>query len=66
LIDGDVKLTQSSAILHHIARKVKLDGATDEEKRRIDVVEAEFADLKQAYGGICYTPEFVRVQLYNS
>ncbi|KAA0194391.1 hypothetical protein HAZT_HAZT008770, partial [Hyalella azteca] len=35
-IDGDVKLTESSAIIRHLGRKTGLAGATEQEKMRID------------------------------
>ncbi|KAF0304412.1 Glutathione S-transferase class-mu isozyme 1 [Amphibalanus amphitrite] len=39
-VDGDIKLTQSAAILHHLAKKHGLAGAnTEEEWRRLDLLE---------------------------
>ncbi|KAJ6220574.1 hypothetical protein RDWZM_006386 [Blomia tropicalis] len=40
-IDGEVKLTQSLAILRYLARKHKLDGATEMEKNRIAMLEQQ-------------------------
>jgi glutathione S-transferase len=54
-----VKLTQSSAIIRYIARKHKLDGATEEEKQRVDQIEGETGDMKGAFAGMCYNPNFV-------
>ena len=44
-IDGPVQMTQSSAILRHLARKNGLYGKSEEEKIRIDVAEGVIADL---------------------
>jgi glutathione S-transferase len=54
-----VKLTQSSAIIRYIARKHKLDGATEEEKQRVDLMEGVAGDLKGPFTGMCYNPNFV-------
>jgi len=57
-IDGDIKITQSLAILRHLARKHKLDGATEQEKIRIDMVEQQLTDNNMAFARICYDPNF--------
>jgi len=57
-IDGDLKLSQSVAILRHIGRKNKLDGQTDEEKLRVDLVEQQIVDINTGVGRICYDPNF--------
>ncbi|RWS11965.1 glutathione S-transferase Mu 1-like protein [Dinothrombium tinctorium] len=45
-IDGDVKLTQSNAILRYLARKYKLGGETEEEFIRLDLAEQQLFDLR--------------------
>jgi len=65
MIDGSLKLTQSPAIMRYIARKANLDGKTEEEKQRMDVIEAEIADIKSAFTGMCYNPNFVRDSQHN-
>ncbi|GFU01739.1 glutathione S-transferase Mu 1 [Trichonephila clavipes] len=45
-IDGDMKLTQSVAILRYLARKHCLDGKTGEEKRRIALAEQQILDFR--------------------
>ncbi|GFR10608.1 glutathione S-transferase Mu 1 [Trichonephila clavata] len=45
-IDGDMKLTQSVAILRYLARKHGLDGKTGEEKRRIALAEQQILDFR--------------------
>jgi len=57
-LDGEVKLTQSLAILRYVARKTKLDGNTDEEKVRVELVEQQLVDMNMAFTRICYDPNF--------
>ena len=58
-IDGDVKLTQSTAILRHIGNKHNLCGTTEKEMDRINVVENQITDFKNGFVRLCYNPEFV-------
>jgi len=58
LIDGEVKLVQSGAIMRYIARKHDLLGQTPEEQVRVDLVDAEINDLRGNFGGMCYSPDF--------
>ncbi|CAL1275163.1 unnamed protein product [Larinioides sclopetarius] len=44
-IDGDVKLTQSIAILRYLARKYELDGKNDHERYKIFMVEQQSVDF---------------------
>eukprot|EP00112_Aurelia_sp_Birch-Aquarium-sp1_P014664 Seg318.20 transcript_id=Seg318.20/GoldUCD/mRNA.D3Y31 product="Glutathione S-transferase Yb-3" protein_id=Seg318.20/GoldUCD/D3Y31 len=57
-IDGDIKITQSNAILRYLGRKFKLDGETEEEKRRVDLMENQAMDFRNAWVGLCYNPKF--------
>eukprot|EP00795_Rhopilema_esculentum_P002478 gene2478-18140_t len=57
-IDGDVKITQSNAILRYIGRKYKLDGETEEEKRRVDLMENQAMDFRNGFVRLCYNPRF--------
>jgi hypothetical protein len=54
-IDGDVKITQSHAILRHVARKYKLDGETENEKAVVDMIIEEAIDLRHGIVKITYT-----------
>lgn len=45
LIDNDVKLTQTLAILRYLGRKYKLDGKDEEAKQRIDLLEQQLTDV---------------------
>jgi glutathione S-transferase len=56
-IDGDTKITQSGAILRYVARKNNLVGTTSEEQTRVDLIEYELTDLRNAYTVVCYTPK---------
>ncbi|XP_028398305.1 glutathione S-transferase Mu 3-like [Dendronephthya gigantea] len=57
-IDGDTKITQSSAIIRYIARKHNLLGTTDEEKLKVDMIEHCIIDFQKAFTGLCYNPAF--------
>eukprot|EP01096_Ripella_sp_DP13-Kostka_P003750 TRINITY_DN155_c0_g1_i1.p1 TRINITY_DN155_c0_g1~~TRINITY_DN155_c0_g1_i1.p1 ORF type:complete len:240 (-),score=105.75 TRINITY_DN155_c0_g1_i1:30-689(-) len=58
LIDGDVKLTQSNAILRYLARKFGLEGETEEERVRIDLMAEEAMDFRNAVVRLSYNPNF--------
>lgn len=53
-------MTQSNAIMRYIARKHDLCGKTEEEKVRIDVLENQAMDLRNAFTRLCYL-EYVRI-----
>ncbi|KAL3197903.1 hypothetical protein MRX96_044629 [Rhipicephalus microplus] len=61
-IDGDVKLTQSMAILRYLARKHGLEGKTEAEKQRVDVSEQQFADFRMNWVRLCYNPDFEKLK----
>ncbi|KAF7492544.1 hypothetical protein SSS_10122 [Sarcoptes scabiei] len=61
-IDGDVKLTQSLAILRYLARKHKLDGHNEQEWLRIALCEQQIVDLYMAMGRISYDPNFEKLK----
>ncbi|XP_078500909.1 glutathione S-transferase Mu 2-like [Lissotriton helveticus] len=58
LIDGDVKLTQSNAILRYIGRKHNLCGESESEKVRVDILENQVRDLRRELATIAYDPNF--------
>ena len=57
-IDGDVKITQSNAILRYIARKHDMLGKNDKEKAMVDMMAEESMDMRNAWIGLCYNPNF--------
>merc|ERR1712168_58553 len=53
-IDGDVKLTQSHAILRYIARKNNLCGQNEKESYRCDLMSAMCMDFFTGWFKLCY------------
>lgn len=54
-VDGDVKLTQSSAILHHLAKRHGLAGSgSDADWRRLDLLEGVLGDVRMTFAWLCY------------
>merc|ERR1711920_186462 len=58
LIDGDLRLTQSTAILRHIARKHNMLGSTPEECAVVDELLEEAKDMNSRFVGMCYNADF--------
>ena len=59
-IDGNLKLTQSSAILRHLGRKYKMYGSTEKEASEIDMLIDQSFDLRIGLAKKAYTePDFV-------
>ncbi|XP_075469715.1 glutathione S-transferase Mu 1-like isoform X3 [Ascaphus truei] len=59
LLDGDVKLSQSNAILRYIARKHGLCGELEEEQIRVDLVESHTIDFRMSLLALAYNPLFI-------
>jgi glutathione S-transferase len=57
-VDGDIKITQSNAILRYIARKNDLLGKTEEEKVRVDMMAEQSMDFRNGIVRLCYNPNF--------
>nr|SAY41336.1 glutathione S-transferase [Gammarus pulex] len=57
-IDGEVKLTESSAILRYLARQHNLLGTSEEERYRADIMEYSICDFRMAFVRLCYGPNF--------
>ncbi|XP_063597131.1 glutathione S-transferase Mu 1-like [Penaeus indicus] len=53
-IDGDVKISQSKAIMRYLARKHDLCGTTPEEVIRTDMLEYQLADMQNAFFDVTY------------
>jgi glutathione S-transferase len=63
-ISGDVKLTQTNAILRHISRKHGLDGKSDAEKDRVDLMENQVMDFRLDFIMLSYNPNFVIIFVF--
>nr|ABF67506.1 glutathione-S-transferase isoform 1 [Haliotis discus discus]ABO26599.1 mu class glutathione-s-transferase [Haliotis discus discus] len=57
-VDGNIKITQSNAILRYIARKHQLLGEKEEERVKVDVMLDTAMDFRNGIVGLCYNPEF--------
>jgi len=60
--DGDIKITQSSAILRHIARKNNLVGGSDKEKAYVDMLGDEVVDYAAGLVRISYNSDFEKLK----
>ena len=61
--DGDLKITQSLAIIRYIGKKHGMYGKSDEESAKIDMLLEFSRDLVFGIGLTAYNPDFVRT--YN-
>lgn len=57
LFDGDLKITQSKAILYYLGRKFNLMGKTPAEEAHVMMLCEEAHDLRISCGGIFYGPK---------
>jgi len=55
---GGVKITQSNAILRHLARKHGLEGSSEEENVRADMLCDTLGDYRTQLTQLCYNPSF--------
>jgi len=53
-IDGDIKVTQSNAIMRYIGRKNDLCGKTETERVRVDIMENQLMDFRNGWVRLCY------------
>ena len=58
-IDGELKLTQSMAIVRHLGRKHDLYGKSINESSTIDMLIDQASDIKQSLIEVAYNPDFV-------
>lgn len=58
LIDGEVKLTQTLAIMRYLGRKYKLVPTAEADLVRLELAEQQIADLRAAFGKLCYSPQY--------
>jgi len=57
-LEPKLRVTQSAAILRHLARKNKLCGDSEEEHTIVDMLAEEVIDWRKKIMGICYNPQF--------
>ena len=60
-MEGDLKITQSLAIIRYVGKKHGLYGNTDEESARIDMLLEFSRDLVFGIAMTAYNPDFVRL-----
>ncbi|MCL4142044.1 UNVERIFIED_CONTAM: hypothetical protein GTU68_009951, partial [Idotea baltica] len=65
-IDGNIKITQSNAILRYIGAKTNTAGKTPEEKVQVSMLECEAYDLRTAFTRLCYDSNFVSFVLLTT
>jgi glutathione S-transferase len=58
LLDGDLKMTESKAIIHYIARKNDLCGNTEAERVAVEMVEGVVEGMRSRFTGMCYNAKF--------
>jgi len=58
MIDGDIKITQSVAIMRYLGRKFNLAASSEVEQVRLDLAEQEIMDMKTAQSRLCYNPKY--------
>ncbi|XP_037084259.1 glutathione S-transferase 2-like isoform X1 [Pollicipes pollicipes] len=56
-VDGDVKMSQSAAIIRHLARKNDMVGTSDHETRQLEMLEGVIWDLRVWLAFLCYGTE---------
>lgn len=54
IVDGNVKLSQSGAIIRYLARKHKLVATTEEEMQKQDLVDGVMGDMRMFWSKLCY------------
>jgi len=60
--DGDIKITQSNAILRYIARKSNMCGVTEQEKAWVDMMADEAMDFRNGWVRLCYNPRYEQLK----
>lgn len=62
-IDGNVKITQSSAIIRYLAKKYGLMGKTDADQAIVDQLSEQVRDYHMDYARIVYNPDFKNLKV---
>ena len=58
LVDGELKLTQTIAILQHCSDRAGLSGKTAHQKARVSMLFGLSQDVRMAYNRAAYNPDF--------
>lgn len=58
LFVGDIKITQSNAILRYLGRKFDLDGKTEADKVKVDMMLDNAMDFRNGFVRLSYNPNF--------
>ena len=61
MFSGEYKITESNAIIRYIGRKNGLDGKTEMERVRIDMIENMGLSFYMEFAKVAYSPDFVRM-----
>jgi len=61
-IDGDLKLTQSNAIIHYLGIKYKLNGKTPKEQATVAMIQGEIYDLRMSIAKVVYNPDYANLR----
>ena len=64
MFSGEYKITESNAIIRYIGRKNGLDGKTEMERVRIDMIENMGLSFYMEFAKVAYSPDFVRICLW--
>jgi len=60
-IDGDIKITQSNAILRYIARKHNLLGENEKARVDVDMMLDNAMDFRNGVVRMCYNPDYKKM-----
>jgi len=61
-IDGDLKITQSNAIIHYLGIKYNLNGKTPKEEAIVAMVQGEIYDWRMSIARAVYNPEYLTLR----
>jgi len=61
-IDGDLKLTQSNAIVHYLGIKYNLNGKTPKEEALVSMIQGEIYDLRMSIARAVYNPDYLNLR----
>lgn len=67
-IDGDVKISQSNAIIRYLGRKHDVAGKTEQERIMVDMLLDYYKDLRNSIDNVTYSPDYdnMKSELFDS